>query len=80
MEGRHQGGGAVGAGHLPTAAAVWGLDAGVVARTLVLNVLGGMVFGWLFWRRGLEMAVLAHFSADLVLHVLVPLLRPQAML
>ncbi len=69
-----------GAGHLPTAAAVWGLDAGVVARTLVLNGLGGMVFGWLFWRRGLEMAVLAHFSADLVLHVLVPLLRPQAML
>lgn len=69
-----------GAGHLPTAAAVWGLDAGVVARTLLLNAIGGAVFGWVFWKRGLEMAVLSHFTADLVLHVLVPLLLPRAVL
>lgn len=69
-----------GAGHLPTAAAIWELDAGVVTRTLLLNGIGGAVFGWVFWKRGLEMAVLSHFSADIVLHVLVPLLMPQAML
>ncbi|WP_143703918.1 MULTISPECIES: CPBP family intramembrane glutamic endopeptidase [Luteimonas] len=69
-----------GLGHLPTAAEVWSLDAGVVARTVVLNAIGGIAFGWVFWKRGLEMAVVAHFSADLVLHVLVPLLMPQAVL
>ncbi|MCD9028155.1 CPBP family intramembrane metalloprotease [Luteimonas sp. BDR2-5] len=69
-----------GAGHLPTAAGIWGLDAGVVARTVLLNAIGGVAFGWVYWKRGLEMAVLAHFSADLVLHVAVPLLMPQAVL
>jgi membrane protease YdiL (CAAX protease family) len=62
-----------GVGHLPAAAQVWGLDGIVIARTLLLNGLGGMVFGWLYWRRGLEMAMLGHFCADLVLHVAVPL-------
>jgi hypothetical protein len=32
------------------------------------------VFGWLYWRRGLEAAIVAHFAADLVLHVAAPLL------
>ncbi|KPN20790.1 hypothetical protein AO715_13375 [Xanthomonas sp. Mitacek01] len=69
-----------GVGHLPAAVMVWGLDAGVVFRTLLLNGIGGVVFGWLFWKRGFEMAVLAHFAADLVLHALVPLLLPHAAL
>lgn len=63
-----------GAGHLPAAASIWPLDAVVVARTLVLNSIAGIAFGYLYWKRGLEMAMLAHFSADLVLHVLAPLL------
>jgi hypothetical protein len=62
-----------GMGHLPAAAALWGLDGIVVARTLLLNGLAGIVFGWLYWKRGIEMAMLAHFSADIVLHVLAPL-------
>lgn len=62
-----------GAGHLPTAAQMWGLDTIVVFRTVLLNALVGFVFGWLYWKRGLEMAVLGHFSADIVLHVLAPL-------
>lgn len=69
-----------GAGHLPAAAGIWGLDAGVVVRTVLLNAIGGVVFGWLYWKRGLEMAVLAHFAADIVLHVLVPLLMPRTIL
>ncbi len=69
-----------GLGHLPAASMVWGLDAGVVARTLLLNGIGGVVFGWLYWKRGFEMAVLSHFAADLVLHALVPLLLPQGVL
>lgn len=57
------------AGHLPTAAQIWPLDAIVVARTLALNAIVGVPCGWLFYRHGLEHAMAAHFSADLVLHV-----------
>ena len=62
-----------GAGHLPAAQHIWGLDTAVVLRTVGLNAVVGVACGWLFWRRGLEMAGLAHFSADIVLHVLAPL-------
>lgn len=62
-----------GAGHLPAAAQVWPLDAVVIARTILLNGVGGLVFGWYFWKHGLETAMLAHFSCDLVLHVMAPL-------
>jgi membrane protease YdiL (CAAX protease family) len=58
-------------GHLPAAASIVPLTPVLVIRTLVLNSLAGLVFGWLYWRRGLEAAMVAHFSADLVLHVLV---------
>lgn len=63
-----------GASHLPAAHHVWGLDAMVVARTVLLNALAGVAFGWLYWKRGLEMAIVGHFAADIVLHVLGPLL------
>jgi hypothetical protein len=69
---------AFGAGHLPAAAQIWPLDAVVVGRTILVNAAAGLVFGWLYWRRGLEVAMLAHFSADLVLHVAAPLLSRVA--
>lgn len=67
-----------GAGHLPAAAQIWPLTTVVVARTVILNAVAGMVFGWLYWRRGLELAMIGHFSADLVLHVLAPALSGQS--
>jgi len=48
----------------------------VVLRAVVLNGVVGVACGWLYWRKGLEMAMAAHFSADIVLHVLLPLLTP----
>lgn len=60
-----------GAGHLPAVATVSPLTPMLVARTLVLNSFAGIAFGWLYWRRGLEAGMVAHFSADLVLHVIV---------
>jgi len=57
------------AGHLPAAAQVWPLDGVVVTRTLLLNMIAGVPCGWLFYRHGLEHAMAAHFSADIVLHV-----------
>jgi len=63
-----------GAGHLPSVKAMGlSLDALMVTRTLALNGLVGIAFGWLYVSAGLEAAMIAHFSADLVLHVLTPL-------
>jgi hypothetical protein len=41
------------------------LDAAILARTLILNGLAGLLFGWLFARRDLLAAILAHASAHL---------------
>jgi membrane protease YdiL (CAAX protease family) len=62
-----------GLGHLPATAALVPLTGMVVLRAILLNGIGGVVFGHLYWRRGLEAAMLAHFSADILLHVLTPL-------
>ncbi len=62
-----------GLGHLPAMSTLVPLTPLVVARTVVLNGLLGIVFGWLYWRRGLEAAMISHFSADMVLHVLLAL-------
>lgn len=62
-----------GLGHLPTVAMLLPLTPLVLARTIVLNGIGGIVFGWLYWKRGLESAIIAHFAADIVLHVLLAL-------
>lgn len=62
---------AFGAAHLPAAAQLGPLDALVVTRVVALNCVFGLVCGWLYWRRGFEHAVVAHFVGDLVLHVVV---------
>jgi membrane protease YdiL (CAAX protease family) len=60
-----------GLSHLPGTAAIGlPLDALVVTRAIILNSIAGVACGWLYWRRGLESAMLSHFSADIVLHVL----------
>lgn len=64
-----------GLGHLPaTAAAGLPIDTLVITRAILLNGLGGLVFGWFYWTFGLEAAMVSHFTADLVLHVIAPLL------
>jgi len=62
-----------GLGHLPATATIIPLTPLVVTRAIVLNGLGGIAFGYLYWKRGLESAMIAHFSADIVLHVLIAL-------
>jgi hypothetical protein len=61
-----------GLGHLPAAASILPLTPPVVTRVLILNALPGFAMGWLFWKRGLESAMLAHGVADIVLHVVTP--------
>ena len=59
-----------GLGHLPATAAILPITPTVVVRAVVLNGLLGVAFGWLYVKHGLESAMISHFSADLVLHVL----------
>jgi len=53
------------AGHLPVLSQSLTLTPGVVARTLVLNAMAGLVYGWLYWRRTLESAMAAHAATHL---------------
>lgn len=59
-----------GLGHLPITAQLFEITPLVIARAILLNGLAGLAFGYLYWTRGLEAAMLSHFSADIVLHVL----------
>ncbi len=52
-----------GIGHLPALAGMVALTLLIVVRTVLLNALGGVLFGWLFWRRNLETAMIAHAAA-----------------
>jgi len=69
---------AFGLAHLPAQAAI-GLPINplVVTSSLVLNGIGGLIFGWLFWTFGLESAILAHILADIIRHSLIPFVAIQ---
>jgi len=62
------------AGHLPAAFRVFGSNAVTVARTMILNSIASVPFCVLFVEHGLEHSMVAHFTTDLVLHVLPPLI------
>lgn len=61
-----------GAGHLPITSELMTLTPLIIFRALLLNGIGGVVFGWLYWKKGLESAMIAHFSADIVIYVCLP--------
>jgi hypothetical protein len=63
-----------GALHLPQASMLMGLNLPVIVLVLAANGLAGIAFGWLYWRRSLIAAMLAHFATDVILHVLAPAL------
>lgn len=58
-----------GLGHLPATSLMTPLTPILVARALVLNGVAGIAFGWLFWKYGLEAAMLGHMSAHVVMQV-----------
>ena len=63
-----------GLGHLPITASLTTITPIVIIRAIILNGIGGIVFGWLFWKKGLESAIIAHFTADIFLLSLLPIL------
>jgi hypothetical protein len=62
-----------GLGHLPITAAITAITPLVVLRAVILNGVAGIAFGVLFWKKGLESAIIAHFTADIFLLTLLPL-------
>jgi hypothetical protein len=64
-----------GLGHLPaTQATGLALNELAIGRAIVLSGLVGIATGWLYQSRGLGSAMLAHFSEDILLHGILPVL------
>lgn len=61
-----------GLGHLPVTAALTAVTPAIIARAIILNGIGGLIFGWLYWKKGLECAIVAHFTTDIVLLTILP--------
>jgi membrane protease YdiL (CAAX protease family) len=56
-----------GAGHLPAASVLLGaMNVTVVAFVIGVNTAFGLLFGYLFWRHGLESAIIAHALAHVL--------------
>lgn len=47
--------------HLPSTALITPITPMIVVQALVLNSVA-LLFGWLYWRRGLETAIMAHIT------------------
>src|SRR6266545_1735832 len=47
----------------------------VALRTVLIILPVGLAFGWLYLRRGLEAAILAHFFIDLIVHAVRPIVE-----
>jgi len=60
-------------GHFPIAyQAVENPTTGLLTYILIGNSIGGIIFGWLYWKKGLESAFIAH----IITHVAMVLIEP----
>jgi membrane protease YdiL (CAAX protease family) len=65
------------AGHLPATEGLYGeLTSILIARSFILNGFLAVFFGYLFWKKGLEYAMIAHMMVHIVTQlVILPLLK-----
>lgn len=63
-----------GVGHLPLAYRLAEPSLQLTMAIISINSVGGIVFGYLYWKRGLAAAMIAHFMADIVILIIWPLL------
>ncbi len=59
-----------GAAHLPQLSSYGAASTLAVLGTILGNSVVGILYGWCYWRLGLIAAIMAHFSVDIVIHVL----------
>jgi membrane protease YdiL (CAAX protease family) len=62
-----------GALHLPATAELVELTSLIIVRAMLLNGIAGIAFGLLYWKQGLESAMVAHILTDVIVHGLMPL-------
>ncbi len=55
--------------HLPLSNNFVDLTPFTIAVTMIGNLITGSIFGWIFWKRGLLIAIISHIAFDLVFHV-----------
>ena len=55
--------------HLPLSKNFAELTPFTISVTMLGNLITGSLFGWIYWKRGLLMAIAAHIAFDLVFHV-----------
>ncbi len=63
-----------GLGHLPATLQSTPFSFLVLSREVLLNGIYGTLFGYLYWKRGLEASMLSHITSDLLVHVVLPAL------
>lgn len=62
-------------GHFPIAfQAVENPSMGLLTYILIGNTIGGLIFGWLYWKKGLESAFIAHIFAHVILVIAEPII------
>jgi len=55
-------------GHFPVAyQAVENPSFGLLSYILIGNSIGGLIFGWLYWKKGLESAFIAHIFTHIIM-------------
>ena len=59
-----------GLAHVPSLVAQGANDSATIVATLGGNLAVSLLYGWCYWRYGLLLAILAHFTLDIVLHCL----------
>jgi CAAX prenyl protease-like protein len=61
-----------GLAHVPAWASTTPATLPLVSAVIMLNGIGGLLLGWVFWRLGLAYAICCHFAADVVIQSLGP--------
>lgn len=59
-----------GAAHIPQLVSYGAGSNFAIWGTMLGNISVSFLYGWCYWRYGLFSAIIAHFSLDIVLHVL----------
>ncbi|ARF17895.1 type II CAAX prenyl endopeptidase Rce1 family protein [Sporosarcina ureae] len=57
-------------GHYSATAHMTEMTAFIWFRMILLNGIGGLFFGWIYWKHNLELAMLAHMFAHIVMNLL----------
>jgi hypothetical protein len=61
-----------GVGHLAAAPAMFAdVTTVLVVRIILVNMIAGLFYGALYWKKGIEYAIVAHMIGDIVLHAII---------